>query len=344
MTKRKGRATVRGGDRQQMLFDAAEGHVLLDDIFKLLKPEGWAGWLKIPLKRAAAEGKRALAQKLVGKGAEIGDALHAAVRGGHAEIVSDLLKSGASLGAKDGNGHTALHVAAQYGHVKILRAAIKHGADVEAADRSESTPLHVATLYKRVEAINVLLDAGANIEARGSNECTPLQYAAVKTNVEALLVLLKRAARVNFVNAYDNTALMIAAANAGTRGAAEAADSLLRAGADETLINEDGRSAADLIAEDVEEEDRLVEDVERMRDLLANAPADRAWRRRGYLALCHAHPDRIQQSKPLISGRAAGIGERREMDGSIVGDWTVVMAKVLRLEEEDMFRAIVGYL
>lgn len=35
--------------------------------------------------------------------------------------------------------------------------------------------------------------------------------------------------------------------------------------------------------------------------LLANAPADKAWRRRGYLVLCRAHPDRLQQNQ-IING------------------------------------------
>ena len=57
----------------------------------------------------------------------------------------------------------------------------------------------------------------------------------------------------------------------------------------------------DMIGLAVEEEDHLVEDVERVRELLANAPADRAWRRRGYLVLCRAHPDRVQQNQVMIS-------------------------------------------
>lgn len=38
-----------------------------------------------------------------------------------------------------------------------------------------------------------------------------------------------------------------------------------------------------------EHETSVPEDVERVRQLLANAPADRAWRRRGFLVLCRAH-------------------------------------------------------
>lgn len=39
----------------------------------------------------------------------------------------------------------------------------------------------------------------------------------------------------------------------------------------------------------IEEQDSLAEDVERVRKLLSNAPADRAWRPRGSLVLCRAY-------------------------------------------------------
>ncbi len=46
----------------------------------------------------------------------------------------------------------------------------------------------------------------------------------------------------------------------------------------------------------------LVEDAERVRRLLANAPADTAWHRREYLVLCQAHPDTLQLGKESTSG------------------------------------------
>ena len=48
-------------------------------------------------------------------------------------------------------------------------------------------------------------------------------------------------------------------------------DSLPRVGADETIVDR----SADVIGLDVEEQDRLVEDFGRVRELLASAPADR---------------------------------------------------------------------
>lgn len=52
----------------------------------------------------------------------------------------------------------------------------------------------------------------------------------------------------------------------------------------------------------------LAEDAERVRVLLANTPADRTWRRRGYLVLFRAHPDRVQQDQVVSSTHHADTG------------------------------------
>ena len=85
-----------------------------------------------------------------------------------------------------------------------------------------------------------------------------------------------------------------------------------------------------------------------MRQLLANAPADRAWRRRGYLALCRAYPDRVRRkqarnvtdhadrARTEASG-CHGDFEGCDVDETNTGAWATVVAKVVRLQEEDTF-------
>eukprot|EP00903_Cladosiphon_okamuranus_P017409 g16033.t1 len=159
------------------------------------------------------------------------------------------------------------------------------------------------------------------------------------------------------------TPLMWAAAEAGRPGAAEVVDSLLRAGADETVVDCEGCTAADVIGTHVqEEEESLTEEFERVRQLLANAPADRVWRRRGYLVLCRAHLSRVQKQLGRVHSDAHGAstGRRTRRRAGLVraegvtvdsrvgqspdGEWALVMAKVLQLQEEGIFRTIVGYL
>ena len=112
----------------------------------------------------------------------------------------------------------------------------------------------------------------------------------------------------------------------------------------------------------VEEENSLAGDAERVRKLLTNAPVDRVWRRRGYLVLCRYHPDRMKPSQETSKHCHSGVARRntrsanklarktRVAGGSTVdvsttgGDWAGVVWNVLGLQEEGIFRTIVGYL
>ena len=421
-----GTGTMVDRERREELRGAEEE--TFDVLAEVLTLKQWTELLRAPLERAAAKGNRGLALKLVGAGAKIGDALHAATRGGHGGVISDLLDNGASLAAKENmGGMTPLHVAAREGkpemvqllmlkgadkealnnyectplYLAVLRghvsaalalmaagadverrfgeskrsivhlaaqrsdvdmmgAAIEHGADVDAVDTSQSTPLHAAARLNQAEAIDVLMEAGANIRARDRDGCTPLHYAAGRPSLEAFSALMNHGAHVNALDNDHETPLHWAAVKAGTPQTAEVVECLLRSGADETILNDQGKSAAHIVGVDVGDKNSRSEDVDRVRELLANAPADRAWRRRGYLVLCRAHPDRVRRIQDVSSGHASMVrttrsgakrGRKKAIDCSGapvdeqgVGAWAVVVGRVLGLQEEGMFRTILGYL
>lgn len=110
-------------------------------------------------------------------------------------------------------------------------------------------------------------------------------------------------------------------------------------------------------------------DAIRVLELLTNAPADRAWRRRLPLVICRARPDRIQLSasarknwsrssrssrnirkvarrgKRSPGSRLRGVGECKAGDGSDVRDrFQDLAATVLTLDNEDLFKKIVRFL
>lgn len=93
---------------------------------------------------------------------------------------------------------------------------------------------------------------------------------------------LKHGAIVNAETDYDETPVHAATCQAGSHVAVEIVDLLLRSGADETIVDQDGRTAA----ESVLDVDLVDEHVARMHELLLNAAADRAWRRRDYTCCC----------------------------------------------------------
>lgn len=156
--------------------------------------------------------------------------------------------------------------------------------------------------------------------------------------------------------------LHFATRHAGRQDTAQMVDVLSRWGASETIVNRIGEAPADVIGDNVEEQKRrCAEDVEHVQTLLANAPADRAWRRRGYLTTCRAHHDRLQLKQefsadviPRVNGRAKAARAQKNVSFGPSGgsaayvrtgsDWEDIVVKVLGFEEEGIVRTIVGYL
>ena len=117
---------------------------IIDLIAEVFTAKQWSRLLKAPLERAAFRRNRSLVQKLTRAGAEVGYVLHSAVRGGHGEIVNDLLESGASVNVKNVEGNSPLHLAAQMGKAEIVELLLLHGADKDALGNDRRTPLFLA--------------------------------------------------------------------------------------------------------------------------------------------------------------------------------------------------------
>lgn len=158
-----------------------------------------------------------------------------------------------------------------------------------------STPRHrpsFAALGNDTEAIEFLVEAGASIDARHGLGHTPLHNAGGNLNVKALRGPLTRVADVNPQSLGNQMALHLAARKSRGKGCAEVVDLLLRSGADEMIVDNNNKVAPDMVDQRHGYMTPLAEEeIERVRNMLANAPADRAWRRRGFMVLCRAHAD-----------------------------------------------------
>ena len=286
--------------------------------------------------------------------------LYLTAQHGHVAAAQALLDAGADFSIRC-SCSSALHVAAGRGHVNYLKMLVRNGADVHAVDRCQSTALHHAAWNNRAKATVMLVKAGVNMEAQNCKGSTPLHSAAYDLCRDATCALLKHGAAVDSKDEDGSTPLQCAALKAGEKHeAAGVVDLLLRSGADENELDDEGEAAADVVGGHVEEQaEGLAEDVERVRNLLANAPADRAWRRRGYLVLCRAHPDRVKlpqdgirqrlrsrRSTPAKARvpRRSGHAGRHPVGEKAGWEWTSVAARVFKLEEEGLFRTIVEYL
>ena len=300
-------------------------------------------------------------------------ALHMAAQTGHVEMLRAMIEhDGPDVNAAGSLGYTALHCAALNlnGTSDAIDALVEAGANIEALTIYDATPLHLAASDLKPVAVSALLRRGADVNAQGDVGDTPLHCAVATSETlqeaaEVVDLLLRAGADVNAQDDTGGTPSHNVASKAGTQGAAEVVDLLLRSGADETITDEDCYDAMNVVGTEVEEQDRLTEGFERVRKLLANASADRNWRRRGYLVLCRAHPDRVQPGQEGASkhcemaprarsktklARAQVRGRKKEVGDSLASErtcdfWIDVVAKVLLwLKEEGIFRTIVGYL
>lgn len=340
-------ATARGdGELSQKLLQA--GATFEEDALHKAIEAGHAAIVDLLLENGASVQEEA---------DDYGTPLNVAAKGGHMEIAQLLLSKGADIDYVDCNHNTPLTLAliednlamvefllsevADYdvrvteydlqaldfaGSADAVRLLIKHGAAVSDRSQIGHTALHSAAQSNTVETIQALVEAGASLEAGDMSGDRPLHYAAgggyaESINPNAALALLNLGAEVNAQTDYAQTALHLAASRAGQEGSVEVVDLLLALGADETIVCSGGKTARDLVnTRGIHM--RVPGDDERVLALLARAPANRAWRRRGLLVLYRAYPDRVR----------------------LVGDLASLAAKVFGLKEAGVFRRIVMFL
>src|SRR5262245_32768559 len=146
--------------------------------------------------------------------------LWAAVRGGEAARVEELLKKGARVDATNEIGITALWLAASKGDLDVVKLLLKHGADVNTRDAIwYQTPLSYASVLGKRELVKVLLQAGA----RGADEA--LLGAVARSQLPLVEVVLD--------NAKVRPETLSVALHLAPSGAKEVAERLKKAGATE---------------------------------------------------------------------------------------------------------------
>eukprot|EP00903_Cladosiphon_okamuranus_P016609 g15321.t1 len=256
-------------------------------------------------------------------------------------------------GAQNSNQYSPLVLARR--NLAMTKLLLQHGADLNAQGQGGYTALHYAAESGSVGVIDALVDGGANVEARSSSlrlgthpfkGLSPLHTAACN-KLESTAVLLRRGANVNAKDDDGLTPLhVLCKTSARFTSAPKTADVLLRGGADETITDNDGNTPKDLIENGSKQAPSL-------RRLLANAPADRMWRRRGMLVLCRALSTKVpgadREWKPgkvlcrgkEIRARSASSGHPRVLTRVVGLD---VLTRVVGLDVEDVFRSIVTFL
>lgn len=326
---------------------------------------------RTPLHIAAGEGHDGIVSALLQSGVDIDEidaygnsSLIWAAKGGHLAVVETLLAAGADVGIEgcmqEFLATTALSFAAELEHLAVMEAIISAGADVNAAVnavlRAGVPALHCATSRGQVGAIDMLIKAGADIDVLGNHGKTPLLCAAEDSGFKAMWALLERGAAVN-AEGPDETALHVICSYRH-HGFETAVGHLLLKGADETALNEDGKTPAALL--DLKMPMWPIappDEIQRAKALLARAPADRAWRRRSWLVLLRARAENERRSKctkvgergmaPSVRSNGAGVcdeGSEEAEAEEIGGGVSDVVDMLVRRASEGVFRTILGFL
>ncbi|XP_043480097.1 ankyrin-3-like [Leptopilina heterotoma] len=89
-----------------------------------------------------------------------GDLIHIAAEKGNEEIFQMLIEFGCSV-ENYFKGKYPIHIAAAFGHWKLIEILLKSGVDINSTTDSEETPLHIAIVFGQFKVVKFLLDSGA---------------------------------------------------------------------------------------------------------------------------------------------------------------------------------------
>ncbi|KAH7309366.1 ankyrin repeat-containing domain protein [Rhexocercosporidium sp. MPI-PUGE-AT-0058] len=146
------------------------------------------------------------------QGGYYGNALQAALAGGHEAIAILLLEKGADVNAQGGEYGNALQAASAGGHEAIAVLLLEKGAGVNAQGRVYGSALQAASTEGH-EAITVLLlKKGADVNAQGGQYGNALQAASAGCHEAIAILLLEKGADVNTQGGYYGNALQAASA------------------------------------------------------------------------------------------------------------------------------------
>jgi len=177
--------------------------------------------------------------------------LHEAADVGDVEGVRRMIGDGAKINGLNYLGAPPLQYAAARGHLDIARILVDNGADVNFRIEKGGTPLMGAASCLKPRSIEFLLSKGADPNKKGDGGLFPLacpfqpDVAAVDKQIECIRLLVSAGARINERTDSGGTPLMKAAWFGNT----QAAEELLRLGADPKLKDNRSRTAAILAFE-----------------------------------------------------------------------------------------------
>lgn len=126
---------------------------------------------------------------------------------GNVEEILRLVKDGLDVMLCRGlHGLTLLHIAASKGHGLLISELIRLGSVVNARNDYQETPLHVAVYGGHILAVDQLLDFGAEINAQNGDGESPIFYASRRNFPPIVRLLVQRGANVDIMDSIGDKA------------------------------------------------------------------------------------------------------------------------------------------
>ncbi len=137
-----------------------------------------------------------------------------AARWGNRKALQNLINKGAELNQQDANGWTALHCVSASGDERTIELLVGKNADLSMVDREGYTPLHVACIYGATRVAVEMISRGAKIDLQAPPTMqTPLHLAAQRGNTAVAECLAFNGADLTLKDSSGKTAADLAASS-----------------------------------------------------------------------------------------------------------------------------------
>ncbi len=169
---------------------------------------------------------------------------------GNSESLKLLLDQGASANPEKGIKYdaSALVLASMAGDLESVRLLLAKGANPNSAmsllGNFPNPPLFTAAIFNYPAVVETLLASGADVNWKDQDGMTVMHWATLGHHAEMIKLLVTRGAKLNATDRYGYTPLHYAAQV--DFGDAETVSALLKAGADPTAKEKEGKTALSL--------------------------------------------------------------------------------------------------
>jgi hypothetical protein len=109
--------------------------------------------------------------------------LHYACRGGHVDLVRDLVDRHSNVHQRSKYGTDALMYASSNNHIPVMEFLLSRGADMTARDNDGTTALGLAALYDKLSACKFLISRGSDLIVKNNKGTMALDIYCNSTRI-----------------------------------------------------------------------------------------------------------------------------------------------------------------